>query len=144
MCSSDLEGVPEDIIKIVHCCCGYPDKLDETDYLKADADCYKKISKVIDDSCVDMLSIEDAHRHNDYELFSMFKKTTIILGVVDISSSKVETVESIKERIEEVGKYIPYSRLLIAPDCGMGMLSEELIISKLTNMVEACNLINIC
>ena len=56
------------------------------------------------------VSIEDAHRHNDLDLFDKFKNTTIILGVVAIANSKVESVEEIKTRVEEVLKHIPKER----------------------------------
>ena len=45
------------------------------------------------------VSLEDAHRHNDLSLIDKFKNTTIILGVVTIANSKVETVDEIKERV---------------------------------------------
>ena len=41
------------------------------------------------------VSIEDAHRRNDLELFKRFKRSSIILGCVTIASSQVETVDEI-------------------------------------------------
>ena len=35
-----FHGVPGAVTRTMHMCCGYPDKLDETDYLKADPEVY--------------------------------------------------------------------------------------------------------
>ena len=47
--------------KMLHMCCGYPDKLEDTDYFKADKSSYVKLAPVLDNSCIDAISIEDAH-----------------------------------------------------------------------------------
>ena len=83
------------------------------------------------------VSLEDAHRHNDLSLFDKFKKTTIILGVVTIANSRVETVDEIKERVTSVLRHIPAERLVLAPDCGLGFLPKDVLEQKLQNMVVA-------
>ncbi len=83
------------------------------------------------------VSIEDCHRHNDESLFLKFKKSTLILGVVTIASSKVETVEQIVERVQSVMRCIPRERLVLAPDCGLRYLPKAILHQKLTNMVTA-------
>jgi 5-methyltetrahydropteroyltriglutamate--homocysteine methyltransferase len=135
-------GVSGNVIKTIHICCGYPDKLDETDYEKANSNAYLQIAQALDDSNIDIVSLEDTHRRNNLELFSKFTKTKIILGVVGIARSQVETVEEIKNHIEQVLKHIPPEKLLVAPDCGLGMLPEEIAKKKLKNMVEAVRIIN--
>jgi len=138
-----FRDVPSNVCKIVHICCGYPDKLDKTDYPKADPDAYLRIAEALDNSCIDVISLEDRHRYNNLELFSKFKNVSIILGVIDIANNKIESIEDIKNRINEVLKYIPSERLIIAPDCGLAMLPKNICIQKLKNMVEAVNLLNL-
>ena len=70
-------------------------------------------------------------------MLPQFKKSTIILGVVTVARSRIETVEDIKKRVEEALKYIDSERLVLAPDCGLGFLTEDMITQKITNMVEA-------
>ena len=70
-------------------------------------------------------------------MLPQFKKSTIILGVVTVARSRIETVEEIKKRVEEALKYIDSERLVLAPDCGLGFLTEDMITQKITNMVEA-------
>ena len=125
------------IEKIMHMCCGYPDKLDAINYPKAPLDSYKKISKQLDSSILDAISIEDAHRYNDEEIFEDFKNKKLILGLIKIASSKEETEQEIEQRIKAVLRYIDKERLIAAPDCGLGFLPRELAIKKLTTMVNA-------
>ena len=132
--------VGQDITKIVHICCGYPSYFDQKNYIKADKQNYARLAPYLEDSIVDMISIEDAHCHGDLSFLSLFKKTKIILGTIDISSSKIESVEEIQTRIEEALKYIGRDNLVIAPDCGLGMLPKNILIEKIKNMVNACKL----
>ena len=82
-----------------------------------------------------VVSLEDAHRHNDLSLFDKFKKTTIILVIVTIANSRVETVDEIKDRVTSVLRHIPAERLILAPDCGLGYLPKDILEQKLRNMV---------
>lgn len=121
----------------VHMCCGYPDHLDQEGYLKADPKTYFRLAPAIDACCVDAVSIEDAHCHNDLTLLELFQNTKVILGVVKTASSKVESVEEIGLRLSEALKHIDAERLIVAPDCGLGLLPTDLIKLKLTNMCTA-------
>ena len=60
-----FDGVPDNITRTVHMCCGYPDALDNPDFPKADIESYVRIASAIEDSTIQAVSIEDAHRHND-------------------------------------------------------------------------------
>lgn len=123
--------------KITHICCGYPDKLDAVNYPKAPLNSYHKIAKQLDESIIDTISIEDAHRYNDLSLLENFKKTKIILGVIKIASSVEETIDEIQIRIEKALNHIDLNRLIAAPDCGLGHLPCDLAKKKLKTMVEA-------
>jgi 5-methyltetrahydropteroyltriglutamate--homocysteine methyltransferase len=130
-----FEGINDGSIeKITHICCGYPDKIDAIDYPKAPLDSYKKIAKALDNSIIDSVSIEDAHRYNDLSLLSDYQNTKVIFGVIKIASSSIETEEEIENRILEALNYILKEQLILAPDCGLGHLSRELAIQKLKIM----------
>jgi 5-methyltetrahydropteroyltriglutamate--homocysteine methyltransferase len=60
---------------------------------------------------------------------------TIVLGVIDLGSSEVETPEVVAERIDEALAVVPRERLVVAPDCGMKYLPRELAFRKLEAMV---------
>jgi 5-methyltetrahydropteroyltriglutamate--homocysteine methyltransferase len=132
-----FHGCPDHVVRTVHMCCGYPDKLDHPNYPKADPDAYLQIADAVEDSSIDAVSFEDAHRHNDLALLEKFKTTTVIFGAVAIAKSKVETVEEIRERLSEALQHIDSERLVAAPDCGLGLLGRELAVAKLRNLCEA-------
>ena len=130
-------GVPDDVVRTVHMCCGYPDKLDNPDYPKADNDIYERLADLVEASAIQHYSLEHAHRHIDLALLERFKTTTIILGCFDISSSKVESVDEIEEQLRQALEHIDAERLIAAPDCGLGLLTRELAVQKMTNLCEA-------
>ena len=130
-------GVPDDVTTAVHLCCGYPSYCDQDDYVKADKSYYITLAKLLDDIGVNQVSIEDAEAQNDLEqLLPHFKKMTVIFGAIAIARSKVESVEDVKKRVEVALKYIDPKRLVLAPDCGLGYLTDEIIEAKLKVMVE--------
>ena len=131
-----FEGVPSDVTRVVHMCCGYPNHLDDTDYPKADPESYVQIARAVD-GVVDQISIEDAHRHNPDRLFRLFEKSTLIVGFVRVASSQLETVDEIRTRMEEVLELLPPERVMAAPDCGLGFLGRDLAMAKLKNLTEA-------
>ena len=138
-----FEGITQDNVdKATHICCGYPDKLDAINYPKAPLDSYKKIAKALDDSIIDSVSIEDAHRHNDLSLLKDYKKTKVIFGLIKIANSKIESEEEIESRINDALKFISKEQLIAAPDCGLGHLTTELAISKLKVMASAVKKFN--
>ncbi len=131
-----FEGVPSDVTRVVHMCCGYPNRLDDMDYPKAEQDSYVRIAEAVD-GLVDQISIEDAHRHNPAELFPLFEVSTLIVGFVTVASSRVEAVDEIRARMEEVLQHMPADRVMAAPDCGLGFLGRDLAMTKLRNLSEA-------
>jgi 5-methyltetrahydropteroyltriglutamate--homocysteine methyltransferase len=134
-----FHGCPEGVVRTVHMCCGYPDRLDNPDYPKAPRESYQRLAPAIEDSSITAVSIEDAHRHNDLSLLEVFGTTTVILGVVAIAKSRVETVEEIAARLQTALAHIDADRLIAAPDCGLGILGRDLALRKLRNLCEAAH-----
>ncbi|TNF89733.1 MAG: cobalamin-independent methionine synthase II family protein [Gammaproteobacteria bacterium] len=134
-----FDGVPADVTRVMHMCCGYPGHIDDEDYLKADPDRYFELARAVDQSSVDQVSIEDAHCLNELSLLENFRRSAVILGVVTIASSRIETSEYIQQRLELALRHIDAERLLAAPDCGLMMLGRELAMAKLDNMCRAAH-----
>ncbi|MFB6123126.1 MAG: methionine synthase [Haloferacaceae archaeon] len=61
----------------------------------------------------------------------------LALGVVDVHTAEVESVEEIKENIKEGFKIVPPERLTVSPDCGVKLLPREVAYRKMENMVQA-------
>ncbi len=134
-----FHGVPDHVVRTMHMCCGYPDRLDRLDYPKADQMAYFQIIDAIDHSSVDVVSIEDAHRPNDLSLLERVQNSKVIIGVVAIALSRIESVEEIAARLNQAMNHIDADRLIAAPDCGLGLLGRSLAKAKLKNMCVAAH-----
>ena len=133
-----FEGLDnENVEKITHICCGYPDKLDAIDYPKAPINSYHEIANLLNQSIIDTVSLEDAHRYNDLSLLEKFSNTKIIFGLIKIASSKEETISEIQSRVNNATNHIKKEQLIAAPDCGLGHLPKNLAKRKLKIMVDA-------
>ena len=132
-----FHGTPEHVTRAVHICCGYPDQVDNEDFPKADPLAYFELSDGIEASNIQAVSIEDAHRHNDLTLLERFITTKVIFGVIAIARSRVERVEEISARLGEALEHIDAKQLIVAPDCGLGMLDRDTVLAKMNNMVKA-------
>ena len=139
----DLErcfaGVPQHVQRVVHLCCGYPRHVDQTDedVYKADPSAYFDLAGALDQAEIDAVSIEDAHRPSDLRLLELFEQKTVILGLVAIARSRVESVEEIRTRLSDAVSHIDPERIIAGPDCGLGMLDLETTTAKLENMSAA-------
>ncbi|MBX2825900.1 MAG: cobalamin-independent methionine synthase II family protein [Gammaproteobacteria bacterium] len=132
-----FHGCPKSVTRTVHMCCGYPDRVDHPNYPKADPGAYLQIADAIESSGINAISFEDAHRHNDLSLLEKLPTTTVIFGAVAIARSRIESVEEIRERLQQALQHIEAERLLAAPDCGLGLLSREQALQKLRHLCEA-------
>jgi 5-methyltetrahydropteroyltriglutamate--homocysteine methyltransferase len=135
-----FHGIPPQTARLVHICCGYPAKLDQPDYPKADPGAYALLAGPLDESpSIDAVSIEDAHRHNDLALLEKFTRTGVLLGCVDIASTRIETTAEIGDRLRAACNHIDAGRLMAAPDCGLAMLDRETAMAKMRNLAEAAH-----
>ncbi len=126
-----LAGMPNHVTTTLHMCCGYPDRLDNENYPKADPAAYAQLAPHVDATAIDIVSIEDAHRPNNLDLFRRFERVQVALGVVAIARSKVETSGEIARRLSDVAAVLGTDRLVVAPDCGLGLLDRETAMAKL-------------
>jgi 5-methyltetrahydropteroyltriglutamate--homocysteine methyltransferase len=133
-----LADVPDEVFTTCHICCGYPNYLDHHDYEKASNDAYLRIVPPLARTRLSALSLEDAHRPNDFAaLLPLLGDKVLVLGCIKIASSEIETVEQIESRLREALTFLPPGQIIVAPDCGLGHLTLPLIEQKMTNMVKA-------
>ena len=78
----------------------------------------------------------DIHIKGDRKRFA---NTKVILGVVAVAKSRVESVDEIRARLEVALEHIPPERLIAAPDCGLGLLGQDVAMEKLSNLCEAAH-----
>ena len=63
----------------------------------------------------------------------------VILGSVAVARTRVESPECVRARVTEALRHIEAERLILAPDCGLGMLSPDIIRQKLRVIREVAN-----
>ena len=56
-----------------------------------------------------------------------------------VAKSEVESVDQIRDRLEQALQHIDADRLVAAPDCGLGLLGRELAREKLRNLSAAAH-----
>jgi 5-methyltetrahydropteroyltriglutamate--homocysteine methyltransferase len=93
------------------------------------------------DSAVDQLSIEAAQPKLDLSVLERLGDKAVVLGVVDLGTEEVESVEVVADRIRAALRHIPPARLVLAPDCGMKYLARAAAFGKLQAMAEAAQLV---
>ncbi len=83
------------------------------------------------------VSIETGQSGLDCAVLDSLPDKQILLGVLDLSTNEVETVEVIKERVRRALNFVNEERILLAPDCGMKYLSRQAAFGKLQAMAQA-------
>ena len=83
------------------------------------------------------MSIETGQSGLDCAVLDSLPDKQILLGVLDLSTEEVETVEVIKERVRRALNFVIEERVLLAPDCGMKYLSRQAAFGKLKAMAQA-------
>jgi 5-methyltetrahydropteroyltriglutamate--homocysteine methyltransferase len=97
---------------------------------------YSFLPELAQCSC-DQISIETAQSGLDCSVLSALDGKTIILGVLDLNDTAVETADTVAGRVRRALPYVPPERLVLAPDCGMKYLPRDAAFGKLTAMTAA-------
>jgi len=88
---------------------------------------------LVDEIHVEMASREFAELEITGEIA---RKKDVAVGIIDVKSYYVETVEDVAERVRFSLKHAPAERLSFAPDCGLSQTARWAARQKLKNMVE--------
>ena len=85
----------------------------------------------------DQISIETAQSNLDCSVLTALDGKTVILGVIDLNDTAVETPDTVVERVRRALPYVSAARLVLAPDCGMKYIPRESAFGKLTSLTAA-------
>jgi len=86
------------------------------------------------------VSVETAQSSLDTSVLESLRQKAIILGVLDLSTSQIETPEEVAGRIRRALPYVQANRMVIAPDCGLKYLTREVAFGKMCAMAEGAKL----
>ena len=127
-----LEGISG--TTVVHLCFGYAaavlDKPSGYSFLPQLAD-----------GTATQISIEAAQPKIDLAVLRELSSKTIILGVISLADTTVETPDEVAARIRAGLKHVAPERLVLAPDCGMKYLPQEVADAKLVALVAGAKLL---
>jgi len=127
-----LEGVSGKTA--VHICFGYGQKMKEK------PDQYHFMSEMKDVPC-DWISIETAQPGLDCSVLKSLPDHKVMLGVLNLGTPEVETVDEIVARVERALPFIDRERVILAPDCGLKYIPRENAFGKLKNMCTAAEIL---
>ena len=92
---------------------------------------------------VDQIDLEFAN--SEYSLLDEFSDDPftkhIGLGISDVHTHEVESVEDMAEGIRKTLKFIPAERIFVDPDCGLKTRSVDEAKAKLTNIKKAVDIV---
>ena len=127
-----LDGIEGETV--LHTCFGYAhivhDRLAGYPFLRELNECR-----------VTHLSLEAAQPDLDPEVLRDVPDKVIVLGVLDLGSSDVETADVVADRIRKALTVVSPERLVVAPDCGMKYLPRDRAFRKLEAMVAGARLV---
>ena len=126
-----LEGVS--VPTIIHLCFGY------AALVKNKPPEYAFLSE-LEPSRVSQISIETAQPSLDLAVLEKMPTKMIVLGVIDLGSSEVETPQIVAARIERAFQHVPPERIIVAPDCGLKYLPRDVAYGKICAMVEGAKI----
>ena len=127
-----LEGITG--VTVVHLCFGYA-------AVVANKPSGYSFLPQLADTVATQISIEAAQPKLDLGVLRDLSGKTIMLGVLDLGDSMVETAETVAGRIRAGLKYVDAARLVPAPDCGMKYLSRDVAFGKLKAMADGAAIV---
>lgn len=106
--------------------------------------CYGEVEKIYPDMLrLPVKQIHLAFKNTDFAYLELMKKDPydsnkdLGVGVTDVHTRFIESVEEVKDGIKRTLKLLPPERLWILPDCGLKTRTEQEAEAKLKVMVDA-------
>jgi len=92
---------------------------------------------------VDEMHVEMANREfAEIDMLATIASTMdVAVGIIDVKSYYIETVEDVKQRISMCLKHVPADKLVVAPDCGLSQTARWAAKKKLENLVIGAQMI---
>jgi 5-methyltetrahydropteroyltriglutamate--homocysteine methyltransferase len=95
------------------------------------------------ETTADQVSIEAAQPHLDLAILERMRPKTMMVGVLDLGTTEVESQQVVESRIRAALQHITPERLVVAPDCGMKYLPRQVAFEKLQTLARAARSIRV-
>jgi 5-methyltetrahydropteroyltriglutamate--homocysteine methyltransferase len=126
-----IEGVA--CTSAVHICYGYGIKanVDWKATLGTEWRQYEKFFPALAKSKIDQVSIECIHSHVPMSVLRLLDGKEVQVGVIDVATDTIETVEEVASVIAEVAKHVPKEKIIPSTNCGMAPMHRDIAKKKL-------------
>lgn len=127
----------------VHICYGYGIKAN-TDWKKtlgSEWRQYEEVFPKLQQSNIDIISLECHNSHVPLELLTLVKGKKIMVGAIDVASNKVETPEEVAATLRKALQFVAPDKLYPCTNCGMAPLSREVAVAKLNALNAGTNIV---
>jgi 5-methyltetrahydropteroyltriglutamate--homocysteine methyltransferase len=95
----------------------------------------------LDRSSAQQISVEAAQPKLDLAVLKELPSKTIVLGVIDLSTTVIESAQTVAGRIRAALAFVPPERIVVAPDCGMKYLPRAVAYGKMCAMTEGAAIV---
>lgn len=117
----------------VHVCYGYGIKAN-TDWkqtLGAEWRQYEEIFPRIQQSSLDIVSLECHNSHVPLELIELIRGKKVMVGAIDVATTSIETPEEVAETLRRALRFVDAEHLYPSTNCGMAPLRRDIARAKL-------------
>jgi len=101
---------------------------------------YEKVFPALAASAIQQVSLECIHSHVPPELMGLLKGKDVMVGVIDVATTTIETPEEVADTIGRALQFVPRERLIACTNCGLAPMSREVAEAKLRALAQGADL----
>jgi len=126
----------------VHICYGYgiQANIDWKKSLGEEWRQYEQVFPALARSSIKQVSLECIHSHVPPELMRLLEGKDVLVGVIDVASTEIETAEEVAETIGRALQFVPKHRLYACTNCGLAPMPREVALAKLEALAKGAAL----
>jgi 5-methyltetrahydropteroyltriglutamate--homocysteine methyltransferase len=127
----------------VHICYGYGIKAN-TDWkatLGSEWRQYEESFPLIQQSAIDIVSLECQHSHVPMELIELIRGKKVMLGAIDVASETVESPEEVADTLRKALAFVDADKLIPSTNCGMAPLPRHVARGKLAALSAGADIV---
>ncbi len=129
----------------VHICYGYGIK-ENIEWKKTLGDewrQYERTFPLLAKSRIDQVSLECAGSRVPIPLLELLEGKEIMVGVIDVATTEVESADEVAETIRKAMAYVPAERIIPCTNCGMVPLPRTVARAKLRALADGAALVRV-
>ena len=101
---------------------------------------YEAVFPALAKSSIQQVSLECYQSHVPPHLMALLEGKDVMVGVIDVASSVIETPEQVADTIGRALQYVPKNRLLPCTNCGLAPMDRDVALKKLQALVQGAAL----